>query len=198
MKKTILAQSVARAIEHLSRKRATTNDIAFTFRMGAGFPGDVNRTHPANIIPGLISSAAPPRFYGYPVVIDTSTNSYRAIGTGDTAVTTIDGVVVRPYPTQQTSGGMSATIGVGVPSANQPLDVLSEGYIMVQINTATPSVTKKGRVFIWVTADSSPHVLGGFESVAASSNTIELTNAYFNGPPDANGITEVVIQRVSI
>ena len=35
--------------------------------------------------------------------------------------------------------------------------------------------------------------VGGFEAAADSSNTVQLTNCQWGGPPDANGIAELVI-----
>ncbi len=46
---------------------------AFTFRAGAGFPGNVTRQENSIIEPALIDAAAPPLLYGVPVVIDPTT-----------------------------------------------------------------------------------------------------------------------------
>ena len=159
-----------------------TRDAAFTYRMGAGFPGDVNRTHPASILPGLIDAANPPLLYGNPALINPASGGYRQVLGTDTAVTQIDAVVVRPYPVQQLSGGPSAAFGVGAPPVSGVADFLEWGFVMVKV-VGTP--TKKGAVFVWVAASSGAHVQGGFESVASGANTIAITNAVFNGPPDA-------------
>lgn len=191
MKQSLIALAVADALAVMAIKRAHTQDVAFQFRMGAGFPGDVNRTHPASIIPGLnVSATQVVRLYGDAVLIEAASNGYRGFETTDTTTPiSIAGVAVRPYPTQQTSGGMTATFGVGVPPVNQPLDVLTDGYIMVQVNNGTP--VKGGLVYVYVAASSTPHVLGsGFET-AAGSNLVLVTNAKFNGPADANGVAEI-------
>lgn len=196
MKKTLIALAV---LAHLAvqpgASRAKTRDAAFSYRMGAGFPGDPNRTHPFSILPGLMSTASPVRLYGDPVLIDTATNSYRGILVGDTAVTKIDGVLVRPYPTQQTTGGMSSAIGAAVPPVGPAVcDVLNEGFIIARCNNfATQQPTKGGAVHIWYAASSGAHVQGGFESVATGGSTIAITNAKWNGPCDANGITEIQV-----
>ncbi len=177
--------------------RARTHDVAFTYRMGAGFPGDVNRTHPASILPGLMNTTNPVRLYGDPVVIDTATNSYRGILVGDTAVTTIAGILVRPYPTQQTTGGMTSTLGAAVPPVTGVVDVLNDGFIIARCNNfAAQQPTKGGAVFIWYAASTGAHVQGGFESVATGGSTIAITNARWNGPTDANGITEIQVLAV--
>ena len=194
MKKTLIALAVL-ALHGAGAVRAKTRDVAFQYRMGAGFPGDVNRTHPASILPGMMNSTNPVRLYGDPVLIDTSTNSYRGLLVGDTAVTKIDGVLVRPYPTQQQSGGMSSAIGAATPPTTPvPVDVLNEGFIIARCNNfATQQPTKGGAVHVWIAASTGAHVQGGFESVATGGSTIAITNAKWNGPADANGITEIQV-----
>lgn len=179
--------------------RSRTHDVAFSYRMGAGFPGDVNRTHPASIMPGLMTPtlASKIRLYGDPCLIDTSLNAYRGILVSDTAVTKIDGILTRPYPTQQTTGGMSSALGAATPPDGPAvIDVIEEGLVMVRCNnfSITPP-TKGSAVHIWYTANSGVHVQGGLESVATASNTIAITNAKFNGPPDANGVTELWVWK---
>lgn len=196
MKKSLIALAVM-ALGAQGLTRARTNDIAFGYRMGAGFPGDVNRTHPASILPGLMTPtlASKVRLYGDPVLIDPATNSYRGILVGDAAVTKIDGILVRPYPVQQMSGGLASPIGAAAPPDGPAvIDVLNEGFIIAKCNNfATQQPTKGGAVFIWYAADSGVHKQGGFESVATGGSTIAITNAKWNGPTDANGITEIQV-----
>ena len=201
MKKTLLHQLVAAIFgggEITLRGRRFTCDAAFSFRMGAGFPGDVNRTHPASIEPAIMSNTVVP-FYGFPVVIAADgTNGVRPFGVGDGALTTIYGVAVRPFPQQQATGSSAfgaQAFGVGVPPASVPVDVIRQGYVTVQLPTDAPNAAKGGAVFIWIAASAGTHVLGGFESVAAGGNTIALapTRYMFNGPQDASGNVELVI-----
>lgn len=174
--------------------RAFTKDAAFTFRMGSGFPGDVNRAHPMNIEPALINTTTPPTAYGNAVLLDPATNSVRNPVAGDTAVTRIYGMAVRPYPTSQASASNygQAAIGAATPPASGVMDVLRDGYGIVKV-VGTP--TKDGAVFIWVAASSGNHIQGGFEAAASAGNTAAIANARFNGPPDANGYTEVIFNR---
>lgn len=189
--KTLLALAVGSMLAALSRTRAHTQDISFTYRMGAGFPGDINRVHPFSAIPGLINQTLPPRLYGDPVLYD-GTNGFRGFQTTDaTTPVKIAGVAVRPYPTQQSSGGMTSTFGVGVPALNQPLDVLQDGFIMAKVNGSTLPV-KGGGVWVYVAASNGAHVLGGFEA-AAGTSLLLVSNAEWVGPPDANGIAELRI-----
>ena len=177
--------------------RAQTQDVAFNYRMGAGFAGDVNRMRPATILPSLLNtSVQTPRLYGDPVLIDTATNSVRGFVVGDTTTpTTIYGVAVRPYPTQQSTGGMSAslaTTGAGQPvNTTQPLDVLRQGFIMVKL-PAGSTVTKGGAVYVWFGATSGNNIQGSFVGAANASAAL-ITNARFNGPADANGIVELEV-----
>jgi hypothetical protein len=181
--------------------RAKTRDATFTYRMGAGFAGDVNRTHPASIEPVLLDQTvgATPTGYGIPVLYSANNLGVRMINPAtDAAITRIDGILVRPYPFQQAtatgvyasvpfSSGANANFGGVIPYVG---DILKSGYIMVFV-VGTPA--KGAPVFIWVAAASGNHVVGGWEAVASGANTIQLDGkSYFNGPPDANGITELV------
>lgn len=176
------------------RGRARTADVAYTYRMPAGFAGDINRTHPASVEACLPDPINFPTFTGQACVIDATSNLLRKVGvTDDHALTDIYGVAVRSYPTQQATGGMSASFGNAVINPQQPVDVLKSGYIMVPV-LGVP--VKGGSVFVWALPASGSHVPGGFETVATANSTIALPpNSYsFNGGPDANGIAEVIIR----
>ena len=183
------------------KKRMKTRDVAFQFRMGAGFPGDVNRSHPAWIEPCLIDSVSPPLFFGEAVVIDTAAdagiNGVRPLVAGDHSDATplvVWGYNVRPYPFQQaaaTNYGATA-IGAGAPPAFGVTDVLRGGYIMTQIPTGQ-TAAKGGAVYVWCTASTGAHIQGGTEAVYSSTNTVLVANATFNGPADASGIAEIII-----
>lgn len=170
--------------------RAKTRDVAFTFRMGTGFPGDVNRMHPASILPYLGDATDAPDVYGN-AVLTTSTSTARKIKATDTAVTVIDGIVVRPFPTQQAAGGMSASIGAATPPVGGVLDIIKSGYVMTKV-VGTP--VKDAAVNLWIAASSGSHVQGGFEAAATGGSTVALTNVFFNGPAGADGVCEVFIR----
>lgn len=174
--------------------RARTCDVAFTYRMGAGFPGDVNRTHPFSVLPGLTNTTTPPRAYGDPVFVNTADNTYRGAVSGDNNATAaaIAGVLVRPYPTQQQSGGMSASLGAAVPPTSGVLDVLRDGYIMVKL-PAGRTVTKNGTPFLWCAASASGNIQGQLMEAASAGNTLPVSNARFTGPADANGNAELEV-----
>lgn len=196
MKKSLIALA-ALACMAGGMARARTLDIAYGYRMPAGFPGDVNRTHPFSVVPRAMTPtlASKVRLYGDPVLYDAATNSVRGFLAGDTAVTKIDGILVRPYPVQQTTGGMSAAIGAAVPPDGPAvIDVLREGFIMARCNNfATQQPALGGAVFVRVAATAGVLIQGGFSSVADGANTVAITNAKWVGPTDANGITEIEV-----
>jgi hypothetical protein len=187
-KKIIAAPAV------IFRGSARTRDVAYTYRMPAGFAGDINRSHPASVEPTLPDPTNFPTFAGQACVIDATSHLLRYLGvTDDTALTDIYGVAVRAFPIQQQTGGMAAAFGTAVMTAAQPVDVLKSGYIMVPVQ-GTP--VKGGIVYVWAKPVSGLHVPGGFEAAATGGSTIALPiNSYsWNGGPDANGVAEVIIR----
>lgn len=165
---------------------------AFQFRMGAGFPGDVNRTHPASIQARLNDGTNPVPFYGAACKFNGASNDVRAMASGDASDTAADiaGVAVRPFPYQQRTGGDAASFASGVPDSKSALDVMNQGHILVPV-VGTPNLGDP--VYVWCAASGGGHLQGGFEAVISSGSTLLLRNAYFNGPPDATGVGEIVI-----
>lgn len=198
MKKKLLALVVA-AMFGSTTTRAFTKDsaMAFPFRMGAGVPGDVNRTHPVSIEPNLIDSAAPPPAYGQPVLAAAANAGVRPFAAGDAAVTSIYGMTVRPFPLQQSSGSNygAASFGSATPPTSGVIDVMRTGYILVQLNDITATPAKGDPVFVWCAVTSGAHIQGGIEVTSSGGSTAALdTERYmFNGPPDANGVCEIVV-----
>ncbi len=142
--------TVAGAARHVTR--AKTRDVAFTYRMGAGFPGDVNRMHPTSIEPCGVYATQPPLLYGGAVLVRPASNNVRQPQAGDTAVTTIYGLVVRPYPAQDFAN--SSGIGAAVPPATGVIDILRMGYGMTKV----VGTTRKGDpCYLWIAADSGSH-----------------------------------------
>mgnify|MGYP000732837069 CR=1 FL=1 len=175
--------------------RARTCDVAFPYRMGAGFPGDVNRTHPASIFPVLTDTTDVIAAYGNPVLNKTSNNTVKGFVAADTTTPVlVAGFAVRPYPTQQMSGGAGATIGAAVPPTSGVVDILEDGYIMSKL-PAGASVTRGGAVYVWFAATSGNNIQGGLVASATGGSTALITNAKFNGPADASGNVEVRVWR---
>lgn len=177
--------------QQTTKVRSKTRDVAFQYRMGAGFPGDVNRTHPADILAELIDAAAPPTAYGQAVLLGASNAGVRPFTTGDGAQAAY-GVTVRPYPFQQSAAANfgAATIGAATPPVTGVIDVLRRGYIMVTLPSGGTPV-KGGGVYVRVAAAATTHTPGDFEAAADGANNVLLSNAIFNGSPDANGNVEI-------
>ena len=176
--------------------RARTCDVAFTFRMGAGFPGDVNRTHPAEIEPALNDTTNPVLAYGVPVIATTS-NTVRNIEVGDqsngTALTPY-GFSVRPYPLQASTGTAfgGAALGAATPPAGA-IDIMRSGLIIGVLNAGVTAPTKGAPVYVWCAATSGSHIQFGLETAYSAGNTVQLDpNRYiYNGPADASGVVEI-------
>jgi hypothetical protein len=169
--------------------------VAFLYRMGAGFAGDVNRTHPVSIEADLIHELSPPTAYGQAVLVDPTSQGVRPFAAGDVAIDKAYGIIVRTFPTQQTSAPTGnfapAALGAATPPLSGVIDVLRSGYIMGKVPVGQTCV-KNGAMYIWVGAAGGGHVLGGFETVDAGVDTTPaLTNAVFNGIPDADGNVEI-------
>lgn len=190
------------SVKRFDKSRRLTKDaydpMAFQFRMGAGFFGDVNRTHPFWVEPGEMDPTNPPTAYGQAVVVDSVSKKIRRVLATDGALTHIYGITVRPFPIQDpgTSApyGAQSLGGFTTPAAGQPIDVLRSGYIMSYVN-GTPG--KGDPVYVWIAANNAPtDYQGFFEAAASGGNTVLITPAgtyetVFNGPPDANGCGEI-------
>jgi hypothetical protein len=175
--------------------RARTCDVAIGYRMQAGFPGDINRTHPFSVLPALVNTTTPPAAYGGPVIVNTADSTVRGIASGDGSVTpgAVYGFLVRPYPTQQSSGGMSSAAGAITPPVSGICDVLRNGYIFAKL-PAGATVTKGGTVYVWAAATSGNNIQGQLVAASSTTNTLTITNASFVGPADANGNVEIEIR----
>lgn len=169
-------------------------DVAFTFRMGAGVPGDVNRHHPASIEPVLFDPTNPPTLTGQPVVAVTSSQGVRKVLTSDSGLTAIYGITVRPYPYQSSGSGVNYggdPLGTGSLAGISQGDVLRSGYIMVAVSGALTNVKKGAAAFIWYAAASGAHVTGGFEADSSGSTFALDAKTTWNGSPDSNGVAEL-------
>lgn len=198
MKKSLIALAVmaVAGIASSNGRRSMTHDAAFIYRMGAGFPGEVNRTHPASIVPGLQDPTTPVRLYGDPVLFDSTNNTIRGYTAADAAVAKIKGVLVRPFPTQQTSNGMSSSIGAAAPGGARTVqDYIEDGFVLVKCNNAAAGQPSKGSgVYVWFGASAGNDVQGGFTG-RANASAILITNAEWTGPVDADGIGEIRVWK---
>jgi hypothetical protein len=205
MKKSLIAYAAALACAAIIAGRARTYDVAFTYRMGAGFAGDVNRTHPASILPHLQDVTSPVLRFGDGSLWATASNSMRAFtaaDASDSVAVVMAGVLVRPYPFQAATAagnyGQQLLTDATLAPATGVQDFLEDGRIMVQVRgTAPGSLTINSDVYVFCSADETGHKLGGFETAAITGKTVKVSNAKYRGPADANGITELQINAVA-
>ena len=152
--------------------------VAFQFRMPAGIPGAVNRVHDATVEAQIIDESNPPLAYGTGIVIDETTGKVRPPATGDT----IYGVYVRPYPTQSSQD----PLGTDTPPKIGEANVLVRGYMTVLLRGADPAV-KGAKAYV----QSTGATIGGV--TAEEDMPFPGVGAYFMGPADADGFTEIAV-----
>jgi hypothetical protein len=156
---------------------------AFQYSMPAGIPGAVNRVGASpTVVAETIDAALPPTQYGTAVMMDAATGTIRVPTTGDTA---FYGMLVRPYPTNASQDGL----GVNTPPASGICNIMKSGFMTVLLRGATAAV-KNGAVNVWLAAAAGGQIPGGITAVSSGS-TAALPGAYFVGPADANGMTEI-------
>jgi hypothetical protein len=164
--------------------------------MGAGFAGDLNRTHPAEIEPVKLDADNPPSMFGQAVILDATSHRARHLLPGDAdVVTDIFGCICRPWPQQQeTSNEQNAAVGFGEIEAPRGVaSAVRSGLLMIQLNQGVTAPAKGSPVFIWCAATSGDHLQGGFETTATTGSTAALDpkKYQFNGGPDSDGIVEL-------
>ena len=83
--------------------------------------------------------------------------------------------------------------GVGQYAPGDAVSVFQRGAINVKCQNGTPKVGAD--VYIRVKANTSfpKAVVGGFEAVSDTTNSVKITNAQWAGSADANGIAELRI-----
>jgi hypothetical protein len=176
----------------IERGRWRTRDVAFPFRMGGGFAGDINRTHPFDAMARMPDATSPPKLYGIPILI-LSSGAIRMMTAGDSGLSDFDGISVRPYPFQ---GGSAPApfgaqgIGAVTPPTNVTMDYLIKGFMTVPV---VGSPLPRGTVYVWTAAASGSHVQGGFEAASPGGSGFAVTQdrVYWNSQADSSGIAEI-------
>jgi hypothetical protein len=129
--------------------------------------------------------------------MNTATNSVRSVGTGDSAITDLFGIVVRPYPFQGVTAPTGNYAGVSSPTwgtsqlPDGAVDVLTQGFILVSVN-GSPSMGSV--VYVYYGTSTGAHVQSGFEAASGSNiATINglLYSTLFNSPADSSGVAEI-------
>ncbi|MDR8026986.1 hypothetical protein KPA93_27605 [Burkholderia cenocepacia] len=161
---------------------------AYTFRMPAGFAGDLQRAEVATIESQQIDSAAPPTVFG--VAVKLVNGKIQPINNAADTAALVYGVNLRPYPIQ---GNGTDPLGTSTPPTSGVTDVLKRGYVNVALG-GTTAATKGGTVYVRVAAAAAGKPLGGFEAAADGTNTVAMPASwYFTGPGDTYGITEIAV-----
>lgn len=162
---------------------------AYLFRMPSGIAGTINRNEHSTVEAQFILPTNPPNAYGIALVLDSATSKIRGVLAGD-AATDVYGINVRPFPTHG-APLLNDPLGGGTPAGGAGItNVLRRGYISVILGGVV-AVKKNGAVFVRVATPAAGKPVGGFEAAADGTNTIQLTNASFTGPADAQGNTEI-------
>lgn len=198
-----LKQYAARARDFRQRNggyfvgRAATHDTvtgtAIKFRMAAGFPGAVNRSHPMSIEPCLICAATPPDLYGQAVIIDASSQGVRPFAAGDQALTDAYGVTVRPFPLQENS--VAPSLFTATPPVAGIIDVLRYGYIMIGFNKSGSAPVKGAQTYLWTAMTSGAHLAAGWETADPTSSGCKVglpPRTTYQGGWDANDVGELI------
>ncbi|MCP1120105.1 structural cement protein Gp24 [Robbsia andropogonis] len=160
---------------------------AYQFRMPAGFAGDLQRSEVSTIETQMIDTTAPPTAFG--VAVKVVSGKIQPINLSTDTAASVYGINLRPFPIQ---GSGTDPLGTSTPPVAGFVDVLKRGYVNVSLG-GTTAAAKNGAVYIRVAGAATGKPLGGFEAAADSTaaNTVLLANAYFTGPADAYGITEI-------
>ena len=139
------------------------------FRMNAGVPGDVTRSHSSTIEPQILDTTNPPTAYGLPVVIDASSFGIRHVEASDLSPVIV-GFNVRPFPT---TGNGTDGLGVSTPPTSGIVNVLRRGYINVKVLAGTP--TKGSPVYTRIAAATGSEFVGDVEAAYAYTTAHSAT-----------------------
>ncbi|MFI7782651.1 hypothetical protein EN46_01990 [Citrobacter amalonaticus] len=154
------------------------------YRMPSGIAGAISRPHDLTVEPHVLDSTKLFEAYGLGGKI--VGGKFVPIEAGD-AVTVLAGIFVRPYPTASQPDKVRQ-IGSGF---NFSGDNLKRGYVTVNIGGDASAVALNAPVYMRVDTPSASSPLGAFVAAADGTNTVQITNAYFNGPGDADGNIEL-------
>ncbi|EOX8392127.1 structural cement protein Gp24 [Salmonella enterica] len=159
-------------------------DNTFLYRMSAGIAGAISRPQDLTVEPQTLDSAK--AFAAYGLAGKFSAGKFVPIEEADTAAVVV-GIYVRPYPTASQPDKVRQ-IGTGYNFAG---DCMKRGYVTVNLGADASAVTLGGAVYMRVATPSDTSPLGAFLAAADGENTVQITNAFFNGPGDANGNIEL-------
>ncbi|MGS2677718.1 structural cement protein Gp24 [Citrobacter freundii] len=159
-------------------------DNTFLYRMPAGIAGAISRPQDLTVEPQTLDSAK--AFAAYGLAGKFSAGKFVPIEEADTAAVVV-GIYVRPYPAASQPDKVRQ-IGTGYNFAG---DCMKRGYVTVNLGADASAVMLGGAVYMRVATPSDTSPLGAFLAAADGENTVQITNAFFNGPGDANGNIEL-------
>lgn len=159
-------------------------DNTILYRMSSGIAGAISRPQDLTVESQTLDSAK--AFASYGLAGKFSAGKFVPIEAADTAAVVV-GIYVRPYPTASQPDKVRQ-IGTGYNFAG---DCMKRGYVTVNLGADASAVALGGEVYMRVATPTSSSPLGAFLAAADGENTVQLTNAYFNGPGDANGNIEL-------
>lgn len=154
--------------------------------LNLGYAGNISRNDPKTTVMNRPTGTGPILF-GAPVKLNAA-NTYDPLAGADTAAV-FAGIALRNVK-QQT---VYLTNAPGQYSQNEPADVLTVGYVTVNVNPSA-ALTAGGPVY--AVFDSTGAFLYFDVAAATAPNTsIQLNNAQWSqgGAPDANGIAELAL-----
>ncbi|MFV8845144.1 structural cement protein Gp24 [Serratia fonticola] len=154
------------------------------YRMPAGIAGAISRPQDLTVEPHVLDSTKPFAAYGLGGKI--AGGKFVPVEAGD-AATVMAGIFVRPYPTASQPDKVRQ-IGSGF---NFTGDNMKRGYVTVNIGGNASSVDLNAPVYMRVATPTEASPLGAFLAAADGANTVQVTNAVFNGPGDADGNIEL-------
>ncbi|MFT2253404.1 hypothetical protein [Escherichia coli] len=154
------------------------------YRMPAGIAGGISRPQDLTVEPHILDATKPFPAYGLGGKI--VGGKFVPVEAAD-PVTVLAGIFVRPYPTASQPDKIRQ-VGTGYNFAG---DNLKRGYVTVNIGGDASSVALYAPVFMRVGTPTAASPLGAFLAAADDANTVQITNAYFNGPGDADGNIEL-------
>lgn len=168
--------------------------VAYLTRFGVGFAGHVDRWEQATVTPETFNPANMPTAFGIALKYVTTagrTNVEPAVAAGDKVV----GFLPRPFPDINGAAAGDATFGGETPRIGSTANCLKRGYIVVKLQAGdftAATCLKDTPVYLRTTAATGPvRVVGGFADSSGSTGSTVIPGAFFNGPPDANGFTEI-------
>jgi hypothetical protein len=164
--------------------------VAYTLRMPAGIPGDINRAEIATVEPQVITpngSANAPVLFGVGIMIDATTGMVRLPIAADT---TIYGLLARPFPIQEPTA--TPTLGISLVPLQGSCSVLRRGYMSVLLQNTT-AAAKAGPVYCRVSGATASLALGGFEA-APGTGLILVPNSNFQGPAYTDNFGNIVTE----